>query len=81
VPRRLGERQPSSWDYGVEYERAYRELVNLLQVENKGFTKCYASIAFIALRNGSRIGEAVEAFKEFLKTASMCQGTWRYSGY
>lgn len=41
----------------------------VLQTESKGFTKCYAAIALTALRNGSKISEAVEAFKEFLKTS------------
>jgi len=69
VPRRLGERQPASWDYGVDYEKAYRELVRLVQSDGKGFTKCYAATSLISLRNGSRIGEAIEAFKEFLRTS------------
>ena len=71
MPRKLGEKQPGSWDYNVDYEKAYRELTKLLQVESKGFTKCYAAIALIALRNGSRIGEAIEAFKEFLRTSKV----------
>ena len=69
MPRRLGEPRPGTWDYGVDYEKAYRELVKLIQAESRGFTKCYASIALVALRNGSRIGEAIEAFKEFLRTS------------
>jgi hypothetical protein len=69
MPRKLGEKQPGSWDYNVDYEKAYRELTKLLHAESKGFTKCYVAIALIALRNGSRIGEAIEAFKEFLKTS------------
>jgi integrase len=69
--KRLGERQPRSWDYGVDYEKAYRELARLVQSEKDGYTKCYVAIALIALRNGSRIGEAIEAFKEFLKTSKV----------
>jgi len=72
MPRKkLGEKQPGSWDYGVDYEKAYQELAKLVQIENEGFTKCYATIALIALRNGSRIGEAIEAFREFLKTSKV----------
>ena len=71
MPRKLSEKQPGSWDYNVDYEKAYRELVRLIQAEDKGFTKCYATIALIALKNGSRIGEAIEAFKEFLKTSKV----------
>jgi len=67
--RKLGEKQPRSWDYGVDYEKVYRELAKLVQTEKDGYTKCYTSIALIALRNGSRIGEAIEAFKEFLNTS------------
>jgi integrase len=69
--RKLGEKQPRSWDYGVDYEKAYKELVRLVQSEKDGYTKCYAAIALIALRNGSRIGEAIEAFKEFMNTAKV----------
>ena len=71
MPRKLGEPQPGSWDYNVDYEKAYKEIVKLLQQESKGFTKCCAAISLIALRNGSRIGEAIEAFKEFLKTSKV----------
>jgi len=71
MPRKLGEKQPGSWDYGVDYEKAYRELVKLVQTEKDGYTKCYAAISLIALRNGSRIGEAIEAFREFLKTSKV----------
>jgi len=46
-------------------------LAKLLQVEGKEFTKCYAAAALIAFRNGSRIGEAIEAFKEFLRTSKV----------
>jgi len=69
--KRLGEKQPKSWDYGVDYEKAYRELARLVQSEKDGYTKCYAAIALTALRNGSRIGEAIEAFKEFLNTSKV----------
>jgi integrase len=67
--RKLGEKQPRSWDYGVDYEKAYREFVKLVQTEKDGYTKCYVAIALTALRNGSRIGEAIETFKEFLNTS------------
>jgi integrase len=67
--KKLGEKQPKSWDYGVDYEKVYKELARLAQAEKDGYTKCYATIALIALRNGSRIGEAIEAFKEFLATS------------
>jgi integrase len=42
-----------------------------VQTEKDGYTKCYAAISLIALRNGSRIGEAIEAFREFLKTSKV----------
>jgi len=71
MPRKLGEKQPGSWDYNVDYEKAYRELVRLVQTEKDGYTKCYTAISLIALRNGSRIGEAIEAFKEFLRTSKV----------
>ena len=69
MPRRLGSPQKGSWDYGVDYEVAYRELVKLLKNSDssKGYAKCYAAISLIALRNGARIGEAIEAFRKFLQ--------------
>jgi integrase len=70
---KLGEKQPRSWDYGVDYEAAYRELVKLLKSSDssKGYAKCYATISLIALRNGARIGEAIETFKEFMSTSKV----------
>jgi|GEM_PF-6323573 len=47
MSKRLGEMLPGSWDYNVDYEKAYRELVRLLQTEGKSFTKCYATVALI----------------------------------
>jgi integrase len=69
--KKLGEKQPKSWDYGVDYEKVYKELARLAQAEKDGYTKCYAAITLIALRNGSRIGEAIEAFKEYLNTTKV----------
>jgi len=63
MTRRLGSPQKGSWDYGVDYEAAYKELVKLLRsADSRGYAKCYAAISLIALRNGARIGEAIEAF-------------------
>jgi len=66
--KRLGHPQKGSWDYGVDYEVAYKELVKLLRsAGSRGYAKCYAAISLIALRNGARIGEAIEAFAKFLQ--------------
>jgi hypothetical protein len=69
MPRKLGSPQKGSWDYGVDHEVAYRELVKLLKNSDssKGYAKCCAAISLIALRNGARVGEAIEAFGKFLK--------------
>jgi hypothetical protein len=69
MPRRLGSPQKGSWDYGVDYEVTYKELVKLLRSadSSKCYAKCYAAISLIALRNGARIGEAIEAFAKFLQ--------------
>jgi integrase len=69
MPRRLGSPQKGSWDYGVDYEATYKELVKLLRSadSSKCYAKCYAAISLIALRNGARIGEAIEAFTKFLQ--------------
>jgi len=66
--KRLGYPQKGSWDYGVDYEVAYKELVKLLKnADSRGYAKCYAAISLIALRNGARVGEAIEAFAKFLQ--------------
>ena len=67
--KRLGAPQKGSWDYGVDYEQAYRELTKLLKSadSSRGYAKCYAAISLIALRNGARIGESIEAFTKFLQ--------------
>ena len=55
------------WDKGVEFEYAYNKILRNLY-NNTSITKCYDIILLIQLRNGSRIGESILAFLEFLKT-------------
>ncbi len=56
-----------SWDRGIDYEYAYTMLTRLLH-SNDTTTKCYSAVLLLQLRNGLRVGEAVDAFKTFIKT-------------
>jgi site-specific recombinase XerD len=58
----------SSWDKGVDYESAYSRILRKIERVKSKTTKCYLIIALIQLRNGSRISEAVRAFKEWIRT-------------
>ncbi|MEM0473033.1 MAG: hypothetical protein QXX84_09065 [Sulfolobales archaeon] len=55
------------WDMGVDYKFMYRTIVRHLR-SSKGKDKCYDAVLLIQLRNGSRISEAVRAFKKFVLT-------------
>ncbi|MGC8988396.1 integrase [Infirmifilum sp.] len=56
-----------SWDKGIDYEYAYAKLSRLLRSSDPT-TRCYSAILLMQLRNGLRIGEAVDAFITFIKT-------------
>jgi Phage integrase family. len=51
----------------VDFEYAYTRLLRYLE-RSRGLSKCYNAVLLIQLRNGSRVSEAVRAFKEFLRT-------------
>jgi integrase len=59
----------SKWDKGVDYESAYTRLLRKIDTVKDNNTKCYLMIALTQLRNGSRISEAIRAFKEWVKTS------------
>jgi Phage integrase family. len=59
-----------SWDRGVEFETAYRQIVRHMNKNNK-ITKCYDAILLVQLRNGCRVSEAVRGFLEFLRTSKL----------
>lgn len=61
-----------SWDKGLDYELIWRKLLRRLHNKRRGTDtgKIYASILLIQLRNGSRISEAIRAYKEWVKTRS-----------
>jgi len=59
----------NSWDKGIDYVFAYKTLTRLIE-RCEGKTRCYLAIALIQLRNGSRISEAVRAFKRWLTTSN-----------
>ncbi len=63
----------SNWDMGIDYEFAFKRLLNALKRLEKATGRarvgyCYAQILLIQLRNGSRVSEAVRAWLEFYKT-------------
>ena len=58
-----------SWDKGIDYELAYSRLLRKIDTVKNNTTKCYLMISLIQLRNGSRISEAIRAFKEWIKTS------------
>jgi integrase len=57
------------WDKGLDFENAYSKILRHM-AKAKVPGKCYDAILLIQLRNGSRISEAVRAFKQFLATKS-----------
>ncbi|MEM4068084.1 MAG: hypothetical protein QXV17_14625 [Candidatus Micrarchaeaceae archaeon] len=56
-----------NWDKGVDYVAVYNILRRNLYSRKKREI-CYSAILLIQLRNGSRISEAVEGFKQYLLT-------------
>jgi integrase len=58
-----------TWDKGLDYETAYSVLLRKIHSAKNTKTRlCYFIIALIQLRNGSRISEAIRAFKEWVRT-------------
>jgi integrase len=57
----------SSWDKGLDYETTYTMLLRKISSVKNNRVKCYLVIALIQLRNGSRISEAIRAFKGWVK--------------
>ena len=60
---------PRAWDLGLDYDMAYRRL--LAHIRGGRGNPCYDAILLIQLRNGSRVSEAVRAFKEFVRRRSV----------
>jgi len=58
----------SKWDKGVDYETIYTRLLRKIDTVKDNNTKCYLIICLIQLRNGSRISEAIRAFKDWIRT-------------
>jgi integrase len=57
------------WDKGVDFETAYAMLLRKIGSVKSNKTRCYFMIALIQLRNGSRISEAIRAFKEWVRSS------------
>lgn len=55
------------WDKNVEYTYAYNLISRLIERKH-GRVRCYFIIALIQLRNGSRISEAIRAFKRWVQS-------------
>jgi len=58
------ERVKSGWDSGLDYLETYQRILSHLNRTRKP----QDVVLLIQLRNGSRIGEAVEALREFCNT-------------
>ena len=59
-----------AWDKGLDFENTYNKIARHMH-KAKAQAKCYDAILLIQLRNGSRVSEAVRAFKEFLHSKSV----------
>jgi site-specific recombinase XerD len=59
-----------TWDKGIDFENTYNKLLRHMN-KTKPPAKCYDAILLIQLRNGSRVSEAVRAFKMFLDSKSL----------
>jgi integrase len=59
----------SRWDKGIDFETMYSRLLRKISSVKSNKTKCYLIIALVQLRNGSRISEAIRAFKEWVRTS------------
>jgi integrase len=58
-----------SWDKGVDYIATYELILrNIKRLQYP--SKCYFIISLIQLRNGSRVSEAIRAFKRWLITGN-----------
>jgi len=55
------------WDSGLDFEEAYRRILGHML----GSRSPYDVVLLIQLRNGSRVGEAVEAVRQFC-AARLC---------
>jgi len=58
----------NKWDKGVDFEVTYERLLRLVRRERRARNRAYAFILLIQLRNGSRVSEAVRAFREYITT-------------
>ena len=58
------------WDKGLDFESTYSKIARHM-AKAKVPGKCYDAILLIQLRNGSRVSEAVRAFKQFLAMKSL----------
>lgn len=57
------------WDLGVDYEVAYRQILNHYYKANTDVQKGYDAILLTQLRNGSRISEAIEFLQNITKSS------------
>lgn len=61
------------WDAGIPYDSLLTKLLKAKKSAKSDIEKCYISILLIQLRNGSRISEAVRAYKQFLQDGKFDQ--------
>ncbi|MFP3321024.1 MAG: hypothetical protein RXO24_10685, partial [Acidilobus sp.] len=58
------ERVKRGWDSGLDYNETYQKILSHLNRSKKP----QDVVLLIQLRNGSRVGEAVEALRQFCET-------------
>ena len=57
-----------AWDRGLDYEKEYRRLLKLYRQEKRKARKANLLVLLTALRNGSRVSEAIEFLQKALDT-------------
>lgn len=56
------------WDRDVKFEKAYEKLRELYLATTNKRDKDKLAVLLIQIKNGSRIGEAIEAYKKFVES-------------
>jgi hypothetical protein len=56
------------WDKGLNYEETFNRIALVHLASKRKETRTYSAILLVQARNGSRIGESVKCFKEWVAT-------------
>lgn len=55
------------WDKGLDYEKVYKQILEHYKSTNRSTSKAYDIILLTQLRNGSRVGEAINFLQKVLE--------------